>query len=587
MKIFGINFDTHDSSVALIEDGEILFAAAEERYSRVKMDNAFPALVLRECLRQTGTMPEEIDIVAVSGFEPPKNWYYYAKSALQTKRFTKGKTLFSYERHFGQKKLVLKGVPALLSNVAFCTGLPQFLLLYLVNRLRLEYLMNGFKGRIVYASHHDCHVATACFTSGFDEALSLVTEGYDWECSFVLDDYERGNFRSLAKTYWPHSPGAFYRLVTTILGFDYLRHAGKITGLAAYGNPKTVYEKVSGLIWVDGLTLKSSPLTYTLNQEYLFTGKLPGYFEGYSMEDIAAAFQRRLEEVTVEIVQKALSMTGKKNVVLSGGVAGNVLMNQRIHEIEAVKGIYVHPAMSDSGQALGAALYAYSEELNNQGCYVPSKRLEHVYLGSGYSDADLESAIHEAGLRYSYFKDVEIEIAQLLADKKVVARFNGRMEYGPRTLGNRSILFHASDRTVNDWLNKRLGRTEFMPFAPSVLMEDRNDYFHDVNGAKYTAEFMTITFNCTERMIRECPAVVHIDGTARPNFVREEANWSYYKIIKGYKRLTGIGVILNTSFNMHEEPIVCSPNDAIRAFQRGHLDYLAMGNCLVKNEGVS
>jgi len=585
MKILGINFDTHESSVALIEDGAILFAAAEERYSKVKMDDAFPALALRECLRQTGTTPGEIDIVAVSGVEPPKNWYFYAKSALQTKRFTKGKTLFSYERHFGQKKLVLKGVPALLSNVAFCTGLPQFLLLYVVNRLRLKYLLNGFKGRIVYVSHHDCHVATACFTSGFDEALSLVTEGYDWECSFVLDDYERGNFRSLAKTYWPHSPGAFYRLVTTILGFDYLRHAGKITGLAAYGNPKTVYQKVSDLLWVDGLTLKSSPLTYTLNQEYLFTGKLPGYFEGYSREDIAAAFQRRLEEVTVEIVQKTLKMTGKKNVVLSGGVAGNVLMNQRIHDIKGVEGIYVHPAMSDAGQALGAALYAYRQKL--QGRHFPSKKLENVYLGSGYSDEEIEDAIREARLSYQRCIDIEKEIARLLADKKVVARFNGRMEYGPRALGNRSILFHAGDRTVNDWLNKRLGRTEFMPFAPSVLKEDRNDYFHHVNGAEYTAEFMTITFNCKERMIRECPAVVHIDGTARPNFVREEANRSYYKIIKEYKGLTGIGVILNTSFNMHEEPIVCSPYDAIRAFQRGHLDYLAMGNCLVKNKEVS
>ena len=581
MKILGLHFESHESAVALIENSEILFAASEERYSRIKMDDSFPVLALKDCLKQTKTKPEEIDIVAISGFEPPKNWYFYARSVLQLKLFTKGKTFLSYERHFGQKKLVLKGVPALLSNIAFCTGIPQFILLYVINRFRLGYLLNGFKGKVIYVSHHDCHVATACFTSGFDAALSLVTEGYDWECSFVLDDYERGNFRSLAKTYWPHSPGSFYRLVTTILGFDYLRHAGKITGLAAYGNPKTAYKKVSDLLWVDGLTLKSSPLTYTLNQEYLFAGKLPGYFAGYSREDIAAAFQKRLEEVTVEIVQKALKITGKKNVVLSGGVAGNVLMNQRIHDIEGVEGIYVHPAMSDAGQALGAAMYAYHQEFQER--YFPSPKLENVCLGSGYSDEEIEDAIREAGLSYQSCLDIEKEIARLLADKKVVARFNGRMEYGPRALGNRSILFHTGDSTVNDWLNKRLGRTEFMPFAPSVLMEDRNDYFHHVNGAEYTAEFMTITFNCTERMIRDCPAVVHIDGTARPHFVRKGANRSYYKIIKEYKKLTGISVILNTSFNMHEEPIVCSPNDAIRAFQRGHLDYLAIGNWIVKN----
>lgn len=238
-------------------------------------------------------------------------------------------------------------------------------------------------------------------------------------------------------------------------------------------------------------------------------------------------------------------------------------------------------APADAGQALGVALYTYNQESKNKGQYLSSRRLKNVYLGSGYSDAEVKKYLDEAGLKYTYYDNIETQIAKLLADKKVVARFNGKMEYGPRALGNRSILFHAGDRTVNDWLNKRLRRTEFMPFAPSVLIEDKDIYFTNVNGAAYTAEFMTITFNCTEKMKQECPAVVHIDGTARPNFINSENNLSYYKILSEYKKLTGIGVILNTSFNMHEEPIVCTPNDAIRAFLTGNLDYLAINNFLV------
>ncbi len=239
--------------------------------------------------------------------------------------------------------------------------------------------------------------------------------------------------------------------------------------------------------------------------------------------------------------------------------------------------------MSDVGQAFGAALRAHHNELKRAGGYLRPFRLKDVYLGSSYTDAEIERALEDSALEYRRVDAIEAEIARLLADRRVVARFDGRMEYGPRALGNRSILFHAQDPKVNDWLNARLDRTEFMPFAPSVLMEDRAEYFLRTEGAEYTAEFMTITFDCTDKMKRLCPAVVHVDGTARPQFVTEAANPRYYRIIKEYKKITGISVILNTSFNMHEEPIVCSPDDAIRSFLRGHLDYLAIGNWLVKH----
>jgi carbamoyltransferase len=207
--------------------------------------------------------------------------------------------------------------------------------------------------------------------------------------------------------------------------------------------------------------------------------------------------------------------------------------------------------------------------------------LENVYLGPDYSDTEIAEELRKENLQFTVSDCIEKEIAELLHKNKVVARFNGRMEYGPRALGNRSILYQAKEPEVNQWLNKQLGRTEFMPFAPATLYEDRNKCYMNVEGAEHAAEFMTITFDCTDWMKKHSPAAVHIDGTARPQLVRKEVNPSFYQIIEEYKKLSGISSVVNTSFNMHEEPIVCTPYDAIRAFKLGHLDYLAINNLLV------
>lgn len=580
MKILGISYETnHESGVVLMEDGKILFAASEERYSRIKMDESSPVLALKDCFKQTGFSPSDIDIVAFSGFPPPKNWYFYAKNFLRQKFF--GGDFFVVGYHAKGKNKTIIGLAALFVNLVLCTGVPQFFYMYLFRRIRIGRLLKGFRGRIIYVSHHNCHAASACFLSGFDKALSIVVEGYDWDASMVIEEFSNGELKPIAKTLWPHSPGSFYSLVTTIIGFNPHRHAGKITGLAAFGDPSVLYNKVAKLMWVEGLSLVTSPLVYKLSQEYILKGKLPSYFVNHRKEDIAASFQKRLEDVMTGIVRKAVIATGKTTIVLAGGVAGNVLMNQKIHEIDEVKNIFVQPAMSDMGQCLGAALYAYNKVLLGQGSYLKSQPLKDVYLGPEYSQEEIKSALDSSGLKYSFWGDIESKIAELLAMGKVVARFNGRMEFGPRALGNRSILANAKDSTINIWLNKKLVRTEFMPFAPSVLYEYKDRYFYGVAGAEHTAEFMTITFSCTEEMKKKCPAVVHIDGTARPNFVKSKTNPSYYKIIKAYQELTGIGVVLNTSFNMHEEPIVCTPNDAVRSFKNGSLDFLAIGNYLI------
>jgi carbamoyltransferase len=267
--------------------------------------------------------------------------------------------------------------------------------------------------------------------------------------------------------------------------------------------------------------------------------------------------------------------TGLRKIAVSGGVHANVKLNQRLREMEGIDSVFVYPNMGDGGCGTGAAMLLFSPERLRRG------GLDNVYFGPDYSDAVIEAALRRADLTPTRPADLEDEVAQLLAQDKIIGRFNGPMEYGPRALGNRSILYPAREPEVNQWLNKQLGRTEFMPFAPAALAKHSCRLFKNLSGCEKTSEFMTITFDCTEEMKQMCPAAVHVDGTARPQLVSEQTNPSFYKILHGYYRRTGIPALINTSFNMHEEPIVCSPADAIRAFLLGNLDYLAAGPFLV------
>jgi carbamoyltransferase len=279
--------------------------------------------------------------------------------------------------------------------------------------------------------------------------------------------------------------------------------------------------------------------------------------------------------VATTYVSHYLKQTGARNLVLSGGVVANVKLNQRLKEIPGVEKIFIHPNMGDGGCGTGAALLEF------QGNGHLKQPLKDVYLGPSYTADEIADALQRAALPFDRYTPIEPKIAALIAAGHVVARFNGRMEYGPRALGNRSILYHAKEPEVNQWLNQRLGRTEFMPFAPATLNEARHECYKNVDGGEYAAQFMTLTFDCTEDMKRTSPAAVHVDGTARPQLVTETSNPSFHAILTEYRKLTGIPSVINTSFNMHEEPIVCSPDDAIRAFLQGNLDYLAIGDFLV------
>jgi len=419
--------------------------------------------------------------------------------------------------------------------------------------------------------HHLTHAANAYYTSGFEDALIVTLDGYGSGLGGSISIGKGSSIERVHSLPYPVSLGEFYERVTSSLGFRPGRHEGKIVGLAAYETPEILYKTVRSFFHV-----KDGEIFYRLPHNFAFSRYLAAK---YSKPAIAAAYQKVLEDVSCEYIAYYLKKTGMKNVVLSGGVVANVKANQRIFEIEGVESIFVHPNMGDGGCCVGAAL-----AVANDHAKLDPYEINDVYWGLEYSDSEIHAAIEKEGLTSTKYDDIEVEIARLLAEGNIVARFNGKMEYGPRSLGNRSILYHAKDPTVNLWLNKKLNRTEFMPFAPATLFEERDRCYINMDGAQYTSKFMTITFDCTEFMKETCPAAVHIDGTARPQLVTAESNKSFHRVLEEYFKLTGVPSVINTSFNMHEEPIVCTPYDAIRAFLLGELPYLAIGNYIIEQQ---
>jgi carbamoyltransferase len=416
--------------------------------------------------------------------------------------------------------------------------------------------------------HHRSHAANAFFTSGFEDALVVTLDGYGSGLAGSISIGKEGSIRLLHELRYPHSLGLFYESITSALGFTPAKHEGKIVGLAAYGDSSRLTPAIrSRFVESEG------DFFYLSGSNFLFHRYLSSR---YTKMSAASAYQKVLELVSTEYIKYYAGISGLRNVALSGGVAANVKNNQRIFEIPGIDNISIHPNMGDGGCSVGAALLCCEPETRIRG------PMKNAYLGPEYSESQIRIVLEEEGLHFKKPSCIETIIARLIHEGNIVARFDGRMEYGPRALGNRSILYHARNYEVNLWLNHQLGRTEFMPFAPATLYEYRHEYYEDIDGAEYPAEFMTITFACTKKMISECPAAVHVDNTARPQLVKREINPSYYRIIDEFRKLTGIATIINTSFNMHEEPIVCTPKDAVRAFKQGHLNYLAIGPFLVK-----
>ncbi len=602
MKVIGISPLDKDSNVTLVEDGRITYAAGEERFTRVKLQDGFPWQALQDCLERTGTDVSEIATVAYPFLPWDEETRLFTEKLNDEKAYLEGQDSVQTTRLMAEAQARVPArttaIPGLAHpNEKMDKGLAKTLAYRVlagdsvVSRNvakrgsdqwgreaqafhkkwheELEGALGemGLLGKLKRYEHHVTHAANAYYGSGFDEALIVSLDGYGSGLAGAASVGRGGTIERIHGIAYPHSLGTFYESVTSGLGFRPSRHEGKIVGLAAYGDPKVLREVLLARIdqQPGGFRILESNNMY-------FARLLASQFPKI---DVAAAYQHVLEKVATDYIAYHLAKTGTKNVVLSGGVVANVKLNQRIFELAGVEQIFVHPNMGDGGCGTGAALLEF------QGHPALSERLPNVYLGPSYNDEEILAALQRSQLAYDKYAPIEPKIAQLIAAGKVVARFNGRMEYGPRSLGNRSILYHAREPEVNQWLNQRLGRTEFMPFAPATLYEHREQCYLNVEGADYTAQFMTVTFDCTEFMRRESPAAVHVDGTARPQLVTATSNPSFHQVLTEYHRLTGLPSVINTSFNMHEEPIVCSPDDAVRAFLQGNLDYLAIGDFLV------
>lgn len=562
----GINEDLFDSGVALSDGEKVLFASNEERYTRRKNEGGFPRLALESLFAYTGAAPEDIDEICMSGLMTPPppvrllprshNWLYKARREKKDsflRKFLDDVTFYLPVSHTSENSLMRR------VSLPFLPWMTRMVLPGSLKRKPLRYV-----------EHHVGHAAAAWKLSGFEEALVLSIDGMgDGLSLLVLHCVPGKPMKRLWAVSSRDSLGLFFQVMAEAFGFISCRDEGKITGLAAGGCAENV----------------DVPFPFTYHDGRLeFTGEFGFGQRGidwakrtladkYGREDLAAWAQTNLEKYVVEIVQDQLRQTGLRNLAVSGGVVANVKLNQRLHELPEVDHLFVLPNMGDAGLGLGA-ICAHDG--------VAPQRCRDVFWGESYTDAEIEAALREAGLPCTRVADVEKESAELLAAGHIVARFSGRMEWGPRALGNRSILVRTTDRDVVNRLNHLLKRSDFMPFAPALLAEDAEEYCIHPAPALHAAEFMTVCFDCTEKMKQENPAIVHLDGTARAQLVSRENNPGFHKILSLFKEATGSSVLLNTSFNVHEEPIIRTPQEAITAFLKAQLDYLALGNYIIR-----
>ena len=580
MTILGISL-THDGTLTVLRDGKNVFSMGEERLNRTKSYIGFPFQVLRYVVEHSIVAADEISAVAISSGVFKKEWARsYAFELTEDKKYydiQNDKTPADFFLHDDEWQRV--------DSDAACKT-------YVEKKIRTILDAVGIHAPIEFYDHHRSHAASAYYTSGKDTALAITLDGEGDLLSCTISECRDGKITTLASAPTSASIGYLYSEVTLRAGFKMSRHEGKITGLAAYGDPTKGWSIIKNEIEIrDGLFYfpRSTKLANILMRIRAKLG-LARYavnpwrsiifmIDHLSREDMAATIQYALEIRTTELVTYWTKKTGLRNVVTAGGVFANVKLNQKIAELPTVDSFFVFPDMGDGGNAYGASVLAHID----RGGAIARSRIEHVYLGPEYTnDEILDELTQHPELIYQLSPDISKEAAALVANKKIVGWFQGRMEYGPRALGNRSVVAHPTDATINKWLNDRMKRTEFMPFAPSCLYEAADEIFEiGKESMKFPAEFMTITFAMKKEWAAKAPAVAHVDGTARPQLVRADVNPRYHALISEYKNITGLPLLINTSFNVHEEPIVCHPREAIASLKKGMVDVLALNDYLV------
>ncbi len=574
--ILGLNAYHGDAAAALVVDGELVAAAEEERFNRIKHVAGFPALSAAWCLAEGGISPEELDHLAVS----------------RDPRANVGQKLLRTIRH-GASARYLK---ARLQNAAKIRDVRTAL----AESLGLE--AGALRAEVHNVEHHEAHVASAFFVSPFDEAAIFSVDGFGDFCSTMTAVGHGNSFEVLDRVLFPHSLGIYYSALTQWLGFPEYGDEGKVMGLAPYGDASAHMKAMRDVLQTNGDLFALNLDYFTHDKEgvdmtwdegsprigRIYSDKLvetfgPARERGAEMtkhyEDVAAALQKRFEEVYLHVVDRLQVRTGMTNLCLAGGVALNAVANGRIRPETGFDGLYVQPAAGDSGTAVGAAYYVWNQELGRPRGFV----MTHAYTGPEYSDAEMEAAVRAAGLEPHHLDDDALfpTVAQRIADGDVVGWFQGRMEFGPRALGHRSIVADPRRSDMKDVLNARIKHREpFRPFAPSILADATGTWFDQ----DYTSPFMVLVYKTKPDKRERIAAVNHVDDTGRVQTVDRNIEPRYYRLIEEFGRLTDVPVLLNTSFN-ENEPIVRTPTEAVDTFLKTHMDVLVLGNYVVARNG--
>jgi carbamoyltransferase len=555
-----------DSAASLIKDGELIAAAEEERFSRKKHHSGFPFKAIQFCLDYAGITLKDVEHVG----------HYWKPWILRHKAMQALKAAFVSRDMF--KARADRGVAQVSESYL---GMFRH-----ARRLRDNFGESNFKFH--YLEHHQCHAASAFFVSPFESAAILTWDGTGEDTTTLFCQGKGNKIKVLKRIKLPHSLGQFYSAVTNYIGFDmFSGDEWKVMGLAAYGKPKYydfLSEKVLTRNGSGDFKFNIRVLDHHLAKHYQFPETIvkelgPGRKKGEELTehhwDIACSAQRVLEDTAIYLAKQIKEMTGEENLCMAGGVAFNSVMNGRIFHETPFKRFYVQPAAGDAGCSLGAALMVWHQKLGN-----PRKfQMNHSYWGPKFSNEECQKALDEAGLKYETLPDEELlpRLAKMISEGAIIGWFNGRMEWGPRALGARSFVADPRRADMREILNHKVKLREwFRPLAPSMLEEHGREVF----GKEHHDPFMITVIEVDEKYKSKIPAVVHVDGTARPQMVNKEVNPRYWNLINEFKKLTGIPMLLNTSFNI-QEPIVCTPQDAINTFKNANFDALVLENNLV------
>lgn len=605
MTILGISAYYHDSAAAIIIDGDIIAAAQEERFSRIKNDKNFPSRAIRYCLQEAAKRLDELDAVV-----------FYDKPFLKFERLLE--TYYSFAP---------KGLLSFFKSMPLWINEKIFIKKNIRKELKNIQPYDDEKLVLQFCEHHLSHAASAFFASGFNRAAILTIDGVGEWATTTICKGQGNKIEILKELKFPHSVGLLYSAFTYYLGFTVNSDEYKLMGLAPYANPdahdtkryKDLIKKNIVTIFDDGSILLNQEyfqyaygLKMTVNKKFekLFgiLKRTPG--EEFKPEHVSLAYaiQQVVEEIVLKLAYHAKLITSEENLCMAGGVALNCVANGRIEKEKIFSNIFIQPAAGDAGGALGAALACYHIFYNSPvNEFKAGDKMQGAYLGPSFHDEEILSVLNENPVDYKKFDEVADicnETCKLLQKGNVVGWFQGRMEFGPRALGNRSILADPSYPDMQKTLNLKIKfREGFRPFAPAIMAEDVREYFDLASPSPY----MLLVSSVNNSMLSTLPvdynglpiykklnyqrsyklqAVTHVDGTARVQTVSKDRNPFFYLLLKSYKQLTGAGILINTSFNVRDEPIVCTPADALNCFLRAGMDYLVIGNYLVSKRSV-